>query len=98
MYATMRRYKTTASFDEINKKVGEGLVPIIKKIKGFRAYRTVNLGAGDVASFSLFDNKHAADEATQKVREWIASEPQVQKWFPSAPEVVSGEVGLNINA
>jgi hypothetical protein len=98
MYAISRRYKTTASFAEINKKVGDGLVPLIKKIKGFRAYRTVNLGGGYVASFSLFDDKKAADEATQKAREWIASDPSLKKLLPDAPEVAGGEVGLNINA
>jgi hypothetical protein len=98
MYAVSRRYKTTASFEEINKKVSDGLVPLIKKIKGFRAYRTVNLGGGYVASFSLFDDKSAADEATRKAREWITSDPSLKKLLPDAPEVAGGEVGLNINA
>jgi hypothetical protein len=98
MYAVARRYKTSASFEEINKKVAEGLVPLIKKVKGFRAYRTVNLGGGHVASFSLFDDKHDADEATQKAREWIASDPSLKKLLPDAPEVSGGEVGLNITA
>jgi hypothetical protein len=98
MYAVSRRYKTTASFDEINKKVKDGLVPLLKKIKGFHAYRTVNLGGGHIASFSLFDDKKSADEATQKAAEWIKADPSVKKLLPEAPVVAGGEVGLNITA
>ena len=98
MYAVARRYKTTASFDEINKKVQAGFVPLLKSIKGFRAYRTVNLGGGMVGSFSLFDDKSGADASTQKAREWVASDPWVKKAFPEAPETSGGEVGLNITA
>ncbi|HEY0442469.1 MAG TPA: hypothetical protein VGD36_20555 [Xanthobacteraceae bacterium] len=97
MYGVMRRYKLTATFDELNNKVAAELVPQIKGIKGFRAYRTVNLGDGYVASFSLFDDKSGADQATQKAREW-AKDPSVKKMIPDAPEVQGGEIGLNINA
>jgi hypothetical protein len=98
MYGVMRKYKTKASFDEINAKVRDGLVPLIKTVKGLRAYRTVNLGGGYVASFSLFDNKAAADAATQKAREWVSGDGSVKKLLPDAPEVLGGEIGLNISA
>lgn len=98
MYAVSRRYKTNSSFDEINSKVKEGLVPLMKTIKGFRSYRTVNLGGGYVASFGLFDDKNSADAATQKAREWITADPLVKKMLPDAPEVAGGEVGVNISA
>jgi hypothetical protein len=85
MYGVMRKYKINGSFEEINAKVRDGLVPLIKGIKGFRAYRTVNLGGGFVASFSLFDNKAAADAASKKAREWIAGDPSMKKLAPNPP-------------
>jgi hypothetical protein len=68
MYGVMRKYKINGTFEEINAKVKDGLAPLIKGIKGFRAYATMNLGGGYVASFSVFDDKAAADAATAKAR------------------------------
>jgi hypothetical protein len=98
MYGVMRKYKINGSFEQINAKVKEGLVPLIKGIKGFRAYRTVDLGGGYVASFSLFDDKAAADAATEKARQWIAGDPEMKKIAPYPPEVLGGEIGLNVTA
>jgi len=98
MYGVMRKYKINGTFEEINQRVKDGLVPLIKGIKGFRAYRTVNLGGGYVASFSLFDDKAAADAAKQKAREWIAGDEAMKKLAPNPPEVLGGEIGLNVAA
>lgn len=98
MYGVMRKYKLVGSWNEANRVVSDEFVPVIKAVKSFRAYKTVDLGGGYMASFSLFDDRAAAEEATQKAREWISSSAAAKRTFPEPPEVLGGEIGLNINA
>lgn len=97
MYGVMRKYKTAGSWEEANRVVTDEFVPLLKTVRGFRAYRTVNLGDGYIASFGLFDDKAAAEQATQKAREWTTSSAAAKRIFPTPPEVLGGEIGVNVN-
>jgi hypothetical protein len=64
MFAVIRHYhfdpKNSA---EVDRRVREDFVPLIKKAKGFVRYYWLDSGKGEGASVSVFNDKAGADEA-----------------------------------
>ena len=67
MHATIRRYEgvDTNRTDELTAKVGESLVPELRKLEGFQGYYLIEAGNGVISSFGLFDTPSQVDEATK---------------------------------
>ena len=70
MFATIRRYKTDFP-DEVNRRVREDFVPLIKKQPGFVAYHGIDAGDGHWVSVSIFETEAGAEKSNAIAKEWV---------------------------
>lgn len=97
MHITIRRYKVQpGSAREIDKRAQEGFVPIISKIKGFKAYYLVHAGQDSATSISVFDTQEEADESTKQAADWVKK--NLASLVVGAPEITSGEATVHHSA
>ena len=87
MFVTIRRYAAGARADEVARRVGEGLVPVLQQQPGFRAYYAFMGEDGHPVSVSIVD---AAVVANERAREWVAA--NMADLIPDPPEVSMGEM------
>jgi hypothetical protein len=93
MHATVRRYEgvDASHTDELTKKVGEKLIPLLSELPGFGGYYLIEAGDGVWTSVSLFDTAAHAYESTQLAASWVLDE-QLEAALPNSPKVTFGEV------
>jgi len=93
MHATIRRYEgvDVSRTEELTRKVGEGLVPELRKLDGFKGYYLVEAGNGVISSFGLFEEPGQIDEATKLAASWVKSEG-LESALPNAPRITTGKV------
>jgi hypothetical protein len=90
MYAVIRRYQFDPSAsEELDRKIRETLVPLLKDAPGFVTYYWLNSGAGSGASLSVFESKEGA-EASVRVAASFAQRHLAD--ITSKPEILKGEV------
>ncbi len=91
MFAVIRHYhfdpKNSA---EIDRKVREGFVPLIRKAKGFKLYYWLDTGKGEGASFGIFQDKAGADESVHLAADFVRD--HLSKLMVSKPEIIEGPV------
>jgi hypothetical protein len=91
MFAVIRHYhfdpKNSA---EIDRKVREGFVPLIRKAKGFVRYYWLDTGNGEGASFGVFRDKAGADESVHLAADFMRD--QMLQLMTSKPDVIEGLV------
>ena len=91
MHVTIRRYQMDpASYDEVNRQVNEGFIPIIKDADGFLAYYVVDAGAGEIATVSVFEDQAGAEESVRMAADFIRQ--NLATLLPNPPEITAGEV------
>ena len=90
MFVVIRRYAAGARASEVARRVGEGLVPVLAKLPGFRAYYCFVGEDGRPVSVSIVDSRAAAVAANERVREWVAA--HMADLIPDPPEVAMGEM------
>ena len=90
MFVVVRRYAPGARASEVAQRVGEGLVPILTKLPGFRAYYCFVGEDGRPVSVSIVDRRAAAVVANERAREWVAA--NMADLLPDPPEVAMGEM------
>ena len=90
MFVVVRRYAPGARASEVAWRVGEGLVPILAKLPGFRAYYCFVAEDGRPVSVSIVDSRAAAVVANDRAREWVAA--NMADLLPDPPEVTMGEM------
>jgi hypothetical protein len=90
MFVVIRRYAAGARADEVARRVGEGLVPALRDLPGFRAYYAFVGEDGRPASVSIVDSRAAAVVANERAREWVAA--NMADLIPDPPEVTMGEM------
>jgi hypothetical protein len=90
VYVVIRRYAAGARADEVARRVGEGLVPILKQQPGFRAYYAFVGEDGRPVSVSIVTSRDAAVVANERAREWVAA--SMADLIPEPPEVTMGEM------
>lgn len=91
MFVVIRKYATRAPAEEVARRVGEGLVPILTGLPGFRAYYAfVGEEDGRPVSVSIVDTRAAAVVANDRAREWVAA--NMADLLPGPPEVAMGEM------
>ncbi len=90
MYVVIRRYAAGARADEVARRVGEGLVPILTTTPGFRAYSAFVGEDGRPVSVSIVESRAAAVVANERAREWVAA--NMADLIPDPPEVTMGEM------
>jgi hypothetical protein len=74
----------------VARRVGEGLVPILAKLPGFRAYYCFVAEDGRPVSVSIVESRAAAVVAIDRAREWVAA--NMADLIPDPPEVAMGEM------
>ena len=72
MFATLRRYEgiEASQKDELTKKVGETLVPRLRKLPGFSDYFLIDTGDGVMSSIGFFgyvDSGQGVDSCRSRV-------------------------------
>ena len=90
MFVIIRRYAAGARAGEVARRVGEGLVPILTKLPGFRAYYCFVGEDGRPVSVSIVESRAAAVAANERVREWVGA--NMADLIPDPPEVAMGEM------
>jgi hypothetical protein len=90
VFVVIRRYAAGARPDEIARRVGEGLVPILKEQPGFRAYYAFVGDDGRPVSVSVVDGRAAAIAANERTREWVAA--NMADMIPEPPEITMGDM------
>jgi hypothetical protein len=91
MFSVIRHYH----FDpkngaEIDGKIRESFVPLIKKAKGFVRYYWLDTGKGEGASLSVFQDKAGADESVRLAADYVRE--HLSKLLTQKPEVTEGPV------
>ena len=77
MFAVIRHYHFNPKDSaEIDRRVREEFVPIVKKAKGFVRYYWLDTGKGEGASVSVFSDKAGADESVH-LSKFITQKPQI---------------------
>ena len=91
MHVAVRRYQMDpASVDEVMRQVNEGFIPIIKDAAGFLAYYALNVGAGEIATVSVFEDQAGAEVSIRLAADWIRR--NLATLLPNLPEITAGEV------
>jgi len=91
MFSVIRHYHFDAKNGaEIDGKIRESFVPLIKKAKGFVRYYWLDTGKGEGASLSVFQDKAGADESVRLAADYVRE--HMSKLLTQKPEVIEGPV------
>jgi hypothetical protein len=91
MFSVIRHYHFDAKNGaEIDGKIRESFVPLIKKAKGFVRYYWLDTGKGEGASLSVFQDKAGADESVRLAADYVRE--HLSKLLTQKPEVIEGPV------
>ena len=91
MFAVIRHYH----FDpkdgaEIDRRIREKFVPIVKNAKGFVRYYSLDTGDGEGASISVFKDKAGADEPVRLAADYVKE--HLSKLLTQKPEIIEGPI------
>jgi quinol monooxygenase YgiN len=90
-FAVIRHYHfDPKNAAEIDSKVRDGFVPLIRKAKGFIRYYWLDTGEGEGASFGVFQDKAGADESVRLAAQFVRD--NLSTLMTSKPEVIEGPV------
>ena len=91
MFAVIRHYHfNPGDGAEIDRRIREGFVPIIKNANGFVRYYWLDTGNGEGASRSVFRVKAGADESVRLAADWVKE--NLSKLLIQKPEIIEGPV------
>jgi quinol monooxygenase YgiN len=90
-FAVIRHYHFDAkNSSEIDRKVREGFVPLIRKANGFVRYYWLDTGKGEGVSVGVFRDKAGADESVRLAADFVRE--HLSKLMTSKPEIIEGPV------
>ena len=91
MFAVIRHYRFDKKDSaEIDRLVRNVFVPTIRKATGFVRYYWLDNGAGEAASFGVFQDKAGADESVVLAAEFVRTE--LAKYVKEKPEIIEGPI------
>jgi hypothetical protein len=91
MFAVVRHYHFNPEDGaEIDRRIREEFVPIVKGAKGFVRYHWLDTGEGDGASISVFKDKAGADESVRLAAEYVKE--HLSKFLTQKPEIIEGPI------
>ena len=91
MFAVIRHYHFNPKDSaEIDRRVREDFVPIVKKAKGFVRYYWLDTGKGEGASLSVFRDKAGADESVHLAADYVRE--HLSKLITQKPEIIEGPI------
>ena len=88
MYVVIRKYAAGGRPEEIARRVGEGLVPVLREQPGFRAYYAFVSEGGQPVAVSVCDGREAAVRANERARAWV--DAHMRDLIPDPLEVTMG--------
>jgi hypothetical protein len=72
MYAVIRQYQFDQSAsEELDRKIREILVPLLKDAPGFVTYYWLNSGEGAGASLGVFDSREGAEASVRTAASFV---------------------------
>jgi len=90
MYAVIRRYHFEQNnSEEIDRRIKDVFVHLLRKTPGFEAYYWLDTGEGEGASLSVFQDKAGADESIRIAAQFVE---QHLGTLLGKPELIQGEV------
>src|SRR5512132_3056333 len=90
MYAVVRRYRfDPKNSEEIDSRIKDVFVHLLRKAPGFEAYYWLDTGEGEGASLSVFRDKAGAEESTRIPANFVE---QHLASLLGKPEIIQGEV------
>jgi hypothetical protein len=91
MFAAIRHYHFDPKNSvEIDRRIRDAFVPLIKKCNGFVRYYWLDTGKGEGASISVFEDQAGADESVHVAAEF--SRTHMQGLVTQKLEVIEGPV------
>ena len=89
MFAVIRHYHFNPQDGaEIDRRIREEFVPIVKNAKGFVRYYWLDTGDGEGASVSVFKDKAGADKSVQLAADYVKED--LSKVLIQKPEIIEG--------
>jgi quinol monooxygenase YgiN len=91
MYAAIRGGKVKPGMQaEFAKRVQEGALPAMRKMKGFKAYYLIDTGNDTIMAVSMYTDRAVAEGSTQQLMPWIRE--NLGPLLASPPEASDGLV------
>ena len=91
MFAIIRHYHFNAKDSaEIDRRIREEFVPIVKKAQGFVRYYWLDGGKGEAASVGIFKDKAGADESVHIAADYVRD--HLSKLLTQKPEIIEGPI------
>jgi hypothetical protein len=90
VFVVIRNYAAGAQAEEVARRVGEGLVPILRDLPGYRAYYVFVAEDGRPVSVSLTRDRTAAMAANERARAWVTG--NMSDLLTEPPEITMGEM------
>ena len=96
-HGTVRIYKTSASFSEVNTAIDHEGGEAIRTLPGMLRHTTVRFDDARIATFTACESEEASRKMVEKAKEFRSKAgSQLAKVLPNDPEVISGEVELSL--
>jgi hypothetical protein len=90
VFVVIRQYAAGAEADTVARRVGEGLVPILRDLPGFRAYYAFVGEDHRPVPVSIVATRADAVLTNRRVRDWVAA--NMADLIPEPPEITMGEM------
>ena len=91
MFAVIRHYHFNPKDGaEIDRRIREEFVPIVKSAKGFVRYYWLDTGNGEGASLSVFRDQAGADESVRLAASYVKE--HLSKLLSQKPEIIQGPI------
>src|SRR6516165_10302938 len=95
MFAVIRHYHfNPGDGAEIDRRIREEFVPLVKSAKGFVRYYWLDTGNGEGASFSVYKDKTGADESVRLAAAYVKE--HLSKLLTQKPRLSKGQSRLTI--
>ena len=89
MFTSIRKYKVRRGMAaELAQRVQDGLVPLMRRIPGFRAYYLLDGGPDVLITVSMFDSLDEALASNEEAAAWVRD--NVLEFTKGMPEVMVG--------
>ena len=91
MFAVIRHYHFNSKDSaEIDVRIREDFVPIVKKAQGFVRYYWLDTGSGEGASLGVFRDKAGADESVRLAADYV--QKHLSNLLTQKPEIIEGPI------
>ena len=72
MFTTVRKYRVRqGSVQELAQRVGEGFVPLVRQMRGFKGYYFLDGGPDVLITISVFNTADQALASNEKAADWV---------------------------